>query len=321
MKTFWQDLAQKKKPFFALAPMDGATDSIFRRVVAETAPPDVFFTEFTNVEGLFSAGRKHIERRLFYSKKERPLIAQVWGLNPEHFYKAAQLLGERKFDGVDINMGCPVHSVTMRGACSALIKNPQLAKEIILATKEGSGQLPVSVKTRIGFNTIQTEEWIRFLLDQDLDALTVHGRTAKEMSKVPAHWDEIGKVILLRDEMRKKTIIIGNGDIKSVSEGQEKATRYKLDGIMIGRGIFENIWVFKEDFDPTSISLKKRLEILQYHLLLYEKETKEKLPFQTLKKYFKIYIRDFDGASELRMKLMETKSVSEVHPLLQAVIR
>ncbi len=316
MKTFWQDIGKKKRPFFALAPMDGATDSIFRRVVASVGRPDVFFTEFTNVEGLFSDGTKHVEERLYYTEEERPLIAQIWGLKPELFYKAAQFLEQRGFDGIDINMGCPVHTVTMRGACSALIKNPTLAKEIIDATKQGAGNLPVSVKTRIGFSQIQTEEWIGFLLEQNLDALIVHGRTSKEMSKVPAHWDEIGKVVALRDSLKKDTVVIGNGDIKSISEGKKKAEEYGVDGIMIGRGIFENIWVFKEDYDPALYTLKDRLEVLQKHLSLYEKETHNRLPYQTLKKYFKIYIRDFDGASELRVKLMETNSLEEVFPLL-----
>jgi tRNA-dihydrouridine synthase len=361
MKTFWQDLAEKKKPFSVLAPMDGATDSIFRRVVGRAAKPDVFFTEFANVEGLFSAGAHSVERRLLYTAEERPLIAQIWGLKPEHFYKAARYLSEKGFDGIDINMGCPVHSVTFKGACSALIKNPSLAKEIIEATKEGvkvvkkseilstktktilktqnkkfetldhsnlgfvsnlvDVSLPVSVKTRIGYSEIQTEEWIGFLLEQDIDALTVHGRTVREMSKVPAHWDEIGKVVTLRNSMKKKTVIIGNGDVKSIHDGKEKADVYGVEGIMIGRGIFENVWVFNKDIDSSTVSIEARLAVLKEHLSLYETEKQDKLPYHTLKKYFKIYIRDFDGASELRSRLMETNSVQEVYPLIDSFIK
>lgn len=321
MKDFWQQL---KKPFFVLAPMEDVTDTVFRRVIKHAGMPDVFFTEFTNVEGLFSEGASFVSRRLKFTQDEHPLIAQIWGLNPEAYYKAAMLLVEQGFDGIDINMGCPVKDVTSKGACSALIKNPSLAKELIQAVKAGINdqmkdeekQIPLSVKTRIGFNTIQTTEWIGFLLEQDIDALTVHGRTAKEMSKVPAHWDEIGKAVQLRNSMKKQTVIIGNGDIKSLAEGREKAKEHGIDGIMIGRGVFENAWIFNEAVDPTMISIKERLNLLSYHMGLYENLEGDKLPFQTLKKYFKIYIRDFDGAGEMRTKLMETNSLDEAKRVL-----
>lgn len=309
----WQQL---KKPFFVLAPMDGVTDSVFRNLIASIAKPDVFVTEFTNVEGLFSKGRAKVERRLFFTDSERPLIAQIWGLNPELFYKAAVLLKNRGFDGIDINMGCPQRDVTSRGACAALINNKSLAKEIIQATKEGAHNLPVSVKTRIGYHSIQTEEWIGFLLEQDIDAVTVHGRTVKEMSKVPVHWDEIGKVISLKDEMNKNTIIIGNGDIKNRQEALEKSGQYGVDGIMIGRGIFENPWIFKKDFNPSMVNKKERINVLIKHLDIYDAEKNERLPFQTLKKYFKIYIRDFESANELRTELMETTSLKEVRDII-----
>jgi tRNA-dihydrouridine synthase len=315
MINFWQSL---KKPFFALAPMDGVTDSVFRKLVASVAKPDVLFSEFINVEGLFSKGAVKIERRLRFSKIEHPIVAQIWGLKPEFFYKAAQLLAERGFDGIDINMGCPKRDVTKRGACGALIKNKCLAKEIIQATKGGSN-LPVSVKTRIGYSQIETEEWIGFLLEQSLDAITVHGRTVKEMSKAPAHWDQIGKAVKLRDLMNKSTIIIGNGDVKCKIEGIEKAKMYGVDGIMIGRGIFEDAWVFssKEGYVPTIVD---RLDLLLKHLELYENEKGEKLAYHTLKKYFKIYIRDFNGAFELREKLMETNSTQQVKNLILGLI-
>lgn len=316
MKTFWQDLTKNKKPFFALAPMEQAADTIFRRVIATVGKPDVFFTEFTNVEGLFSQGVSKVERRLNFTKDENPIIAQIWGLNPEFYFKAAKLMEERGFAGVDINMGCPDKSVTSKGCCSALINNKELAKEIIQATKEGCKDIPVSVKTRIGFSRIQTEEWIGFLLEQDIAALTVHGRTRKEMSKVPNHWDEIEKAVQLRNKLNRNTVIIGNGDVKSVKDGKEKAEQYGLDGIMIGRGVFENAWVFNENVDQTTISFAKRLELLNLHLNLYEDEHGEKLPYQTLKKYYKIYIRDFDGASEMRAKMMETKNLEEIKDFL-----
>lgn len=315
MKSFWHDLP---KPFFALAPMEGATDSVFRRVIASIGKPDVFFTEFTNVEGLFSAGSKEVEKRLLFTSEERPIIAQIWGLKPELFFKAAKLIAKRGFDGIDINMGCPQRSVTSDGACSALIKNPLLAKEIIQAAREGAANLPISVKTRIGFANTQIEDWIDFLLQQNINALTLHLRTVKEMSDVPARWEEMTKIVKLRNEINKNTVLIGNGDVKSIKEGREKAKLYGIEGIMIGRAVFENPWVFKKDIDPNKITVKNRIDLLKLHLELYEKE-KYKLSFQTLKKYFKIYIRDFIGASELRMKLMETNSVSEAIKIINSM--
>lgn len=317
MKSFWQDLALVKKPFFSLAPMEGATDSLFRQVISISGKPDVFFTEFTNVEGLFSKGSKKIERRLRYSASEFPLIAQIWGLEPRYFYKAAGLLSDMNFTGIDINMGCPDVSVTKKGTCAALINNRPLAKEIISAVREGASGLPISVKTRIGFSEIKTEDWIGFLLEQNLDALIVHGRTRKEMSKVPAHWDEIGKVVKLRNEKKLSTVIIGNGDIKSRKEGIDKAEKYKVDGIMIGRGVFENAWVFKDNFSENQVSFPDRLNLLTYHLELYDKEPLHRLPYHTLKKYFRIYIRNFDEASALRQSLMETDDVASAREILK----
>lgn len=320
MKSFWKELSIKKKPFFALAPMEAAVDTVFRRIITLAGKPDVYFTEFTNVEGLFSTGKDKIERRLKFTHTERPLIAQIWGLKLENFYKAALYLRKLGFDGVDINMGCPDKAVTAKGACSALINNISLAGKIILAVKEGALDLPVSVKTRLGFSNLQTEEWIGFLLTQDLDALIIHARTSKEMSKVPAHWDEIAKAVKLRNKMKKKTIIIGNGDIKSITEGIEKAEKYGVEGVMIGRGIFENAWIFNERLSHDAINVHERLILLNKHLLFYEQEKGEKLPFQTLKKYFKIYIRDFNGALDLRARLMETNTLNEAKEIVEKLL-
>jgi len=217
-KNIWQQL---KKPIFILAPMEDVTDTVFRQIVLSLGKPDLFFTEFTNCEALLSKGKRRVEHRLQFTSLEKPIIAQIWGTKPEQFKKVAETLVDMGFDGIDINMGCPERSVVRQGACSALIKDHALTREIIQAVKEGSGgKLPVSVKTRIGFNEIQTEEWIGFLLEQDLASLTIHGRTVKEMSAVPAHWDEIGKVTLLRDQLNSNTIIIGNGDVMSLKEAK-----------------------------------------------------------------------------------------------------
>lgn len=310
MNNIWKDL---KKPFTVLAPMDDVTDSAFRRLVGEVGKPDLFFTEFANVEGIFSAGNKTVMRKLLFTPDEQPLIAQLWGSDPEKYYKAAKLVAEMGYAGVDINMGCPERSIMKKGCCAALINNPGHASEIIKAVQEGAkGKIPMSVKTRIGTNEIKTEEWIGFLLEHDLDALTVHGRTAKEMSAVPAHWDEIKKAAELRNSMNKETVIIGNGDVRSMSEVEKRVEETGVDGVMIGRGIFENIWVFKPEVDNEKAALKTRLDILLRHMELFESTWEGKKNFQILKKFFKIYVKGFDNASELRVQLMEAKTPDEV---------
>ena len=312
MVNIWQSL---KKPIYILAPMEDVTDTVFRRIVMQTGKPDLFFTEFTSVEGMFSKGDKKVNQRLQFTQKEKPIIAQIWGLKPENYFKAGKLLAEMGFDGIDINMGCPEKNIIKKGACSGLIHNPSLAKEIIHATKEAAGNLPVSVKTRIGFKEIQTEKWIGFLLEQNLAALTIHGRTAAEMSAVPAHWDEIGKAVEIRNEKKLPTLIIGNGDVQSIQEAKEKVHQYNLDGIMIGRGIFHNIWLFDETVDPTKKILDERLKILVHHVELFEKTWGKTKSFQILKKFFKIYLSGFEGAQELRIRFMETKNGEEVKNL------
>ncbi len=314
MKNFWNKL---NKPFFALAPMEDVTDTAFRQVVASIGKPDVFFTEFANVDGIFSAGEKKVFPRLKFTSKEHPIVAQIWGAKLENFTKAARLIAEMGFDGIDINMGCPQKSVIKQKACSALINYPEKAKEIFLAVKRGAGDLPVSIKTRIGFDKIQTEEWIGFLLELEPAVLTVHGRTVKEQSEGLAHWDEIGKVVKMRDKLKSKTLIMGNGDVASLDNAREKCQQYGVDGVMIGRGVFHNPWVFNPEVDLNKVTIKDRLKVLEKHLQLFEKSWQGEKDFNILKKFFKAYIRDFDGASELRTKLMEVNNPQEVHNLLQ----
>lgn len=317
MKSIWETLPT---PIFSLAPMEDVTDTVFRQIVISCGRPDVFFTEFTNVDGMNSRGDEKVSQRLLFTPFEKPLIAQVWGVTPENFFKAAKRIASMGFDGIDLNMGCPQRDVTRHGACSALIKNHALAKEIIEATREGAGKLPISVKTRIGFSKIVTEEWIGFLLEQNLPLITVHGRTAAEMSKVPAHWEEIGKAATIRNEMKKNTLIFGNGDVQSLSEAKEKVSRYGLDGIMIGRGIFHNPWLFA-GVDPATKTVKERLALLRKHVDFYERVWGKNKNFQVLKKYFKIYLADFEKASDLRAKFMETNSYQETKDLADALLR
>jgi nifR3 family TIM-barrel protein len=314
MKNIWQSL---KKPIFILAPMDDVTDTVFRQIVGDLAAPDLYFTEFTSVDGMASEkGREPVSRRLQFSEKERPIIAQIWGNDPEKFYKAAQMVKELGFDGIDINMGCPEKSVIKRGMCSGLINHPQVAAKIIQATKDGAEGLPISVKTRIGFREIQTEEWLGFLLKQDLAALTVHGRTVREMSKVPAHWDEIGKSVKLRDQIAPQTLIIGNGDINSYQDGLDKVRTYGVDGVMIATGIFKNLWIFDPSGKAPELSIEERLNQLLKHSRLFVETWGETKSFAILKKFFKIYISDFEGASDLRTKFMEANNLEDVEFLV-----
>lgn len=318
-KTIWQKL---KKPIFILAPMEAVTDTVFRRVVLKAGKPDLFFTEFTNVEGWNSEGRKVVGRRLSFSLEEKPLIAQVWGNNPKNLAKMAKALKKMGFDGIDLNMGCPVKTATKHASGSALILNPELAGEMIKAAKKGG--LPVSVKTRLGYSKVdEWEEWLRFLLRQNISALTIHARTKKEMSKVPAHHELFSGIVKLRDDLAPKTLIIGNGDIMSKSHGLSLIQKHGLDGVMIGRGIFQNITCFRDE--PLDLSLpeskQELLNLLNYHIKLFKQELKlnPNKKFEPLKRFFKIYIRDFDGASDLRIKLMECKNLKEVEKVLKDI--
>lgn len=309
MNNVW---ARLEKPFFVLAPMDDVTDTAFRRVVADTAPPDMFFTEFANADGLNSPGREAVLQKLRYTDEERPLIAQIWGMQPDNFKKAAVEITEMGLDGIDLNMGCPVKNVVKLGACSALINNRELAGNIISATKEGAaGRIPVSVKTRVGFSEVDMS-WVEFLLGQDISALTIHGRTSKEQSKVPNKWGLIKEARELRDKIAPNTLIIGNGDVLSRNQGVELAEEHGLDGIMIGRGIFQDPYVFSENSSWKNIPKEDKLELYKKHIKLFREEWTDKKNPAGLKKFAKVYISGFDGASDLRVSLMSCNTASEL---------
>lgn len=317
------------RPFFVLAPLDDVTDTVFRQIVGICAAPDLYFTEFVNVDGLMSLGRPKLLKKLRFTASEQPLIAQIWGLKPENFEVVASQIADGSlarelglpegvnFAGVDLNMGCPEKSVCHNGACSALIKNPELAVEIIQVVKRGlDGRLPLSVKTRIGFNEVDMS-WFETLLAQHLQTLTIHGRTRKEMSKVPAHWDVIGQVRELRDKLSPKTLIVGNGDVLTRQQGIELAEKYQLDGIMIGRGIFHDPYVFAENSPWESQTREQRIELYRKHVQLFADTWKNnERPVPTLNKFCKVYINGFDGAKELREHLMAAKSTDELLDLL-----
>ncbi|MGH7241358.1 MAG: tRNA dihydrouridine synthase [Candidatus Saccharimonadales bacterium] len=321
------------EPFFVLAPMDDVTDTVFRQIVNSCHAPDLAFTEFVNVDGLMSPGRPKLLKKLKFDASEQNLVAQLWGLKPENFRAVAEQIADGSmarelglpddcnFVGVDLNMGCPAKSEVQNGACSALIRleNRELAEQIIEATREGlAGRLPLSVKTRIGFSEVDMT-WFEFLLGKDLDMLTVHGRTRKEMSKVPAHWDVIQQVHELRDKLALETLIVGNGDAVDHAHGVELAEQWGLDGIMIGRGIFQNPFAFSEDGPLSWENMNKQGRIALYtkHVKLFaETWAAGERPVHTLNKFCKIYINGFDGAKELRERLMASTDPAELLEIL-----
>ena len=309
MQNFWKEL---KKPFTALAPMEDVTDYVFREVLAEIAPPDVFFTEFTSVEGLCSAGYEKVVTRLKYSEKQRPIVAQIWGTNPQKFYETSKIVENLGFDGIDINMGCPDKAVIKIGAGAALIENLDLVAELIKAVKDGAKNIPVSVKTRTGFNKVITEDWAEFLLKQGVQALTIHGRTKKQMSKAAADWKEIAKAVKIRDKVSPKTIIVGNGDVLDYADACNKAVMFGVDGIMIGRGIFADPWIFVKDLIPKIRTTGEKINLLLRHSELFERTWGDQKNFAIMKKFFKIYVRNFEGSGELRQQLMKCASFEQV---------
>ena len=313
MNNFWQTLP---KPFFVLAPMEAVTDVVFRHVVAKAGRPDIFFTEFTNTASYCSPKGIHSTRgRLTFTPDEQPIVAQIWGTSPDNFREMAHGLRQQGFAGVDINMGCPDKSVVKGGAGSGLIRTPERAGDIIAATKEAG--LPVSVKTRLGDVRVdEWRDWLTYLLQQDIVNLTIHLRTRKEMSKVPAHYELIPEIVALRDAIAPQTLLTINGDVENRQHGEELAEQYGVDGIMIGRGIFTNPYTFaKNEYQP---SRREIIDLLRYHLDLFDKYSRElePRPFDPLKRFFKIYIREIPGAAELREALMHTKSTAEVRELL-----
>lgn len=337
-KFSWQKIA---KPFMCLAPMEGVADTVFRRVVVKAGRPEVMFTEFISVEGLMSRGYPGMREALEFGPEEQPLIVQLWGYTPQKFFEAAKKVVVLGFAGIDINLGCPDKAVMKKGGGAALIGNKALAQKIIAATKEGASGLPVSVKTRLGIDKIETEVWIGFLLKQDLAAITIHGRTVRELSKVPAHWEEIGKAVYIRNHLAETflssrlgtpapnatqkhfgcnelPVIIGNGDVVSRAEAMEKVAKYGLDGVMIGRGALKNPWIFRK-LQVTSLTgrqasnkRQEKMKLLNYHLDLFEQTWGEGKPIFPLRKFFKIYVNGFPGAVGLRVRLMQAESMMDI---------
>lgn len=313
MNNFWQNL---KKPIFVLAPMADVTDAAFRRVIAKYGKPDVMWTEFVSADGLMSQGREILRNDLRYTEEERPIAAQLFSAHPEKMEGAAKLIEELGFDGLDINMGCPDRSIEKQGAGAAHIKNPELAKEIIRSAKRGAPNIPVSVKTRVGYNKNELETWLPKLLEEEPAVLTLHARTRKEMSKVPAHWEDVARAVALRDRAQSKTLIFGNGDVKNIEEARKRVEETGCDGVMIGRGIFGNPWLFSEYVPST----EEKLIVMVEHTKLFEELMTGIKSFALMKKHYKAYVNGFDGAKELREKLMNAENASEVEKITKSFL-
>ena len=327
--NFWEKLPT---PFFVLAPMADVTDAAFRRMIAKYSAhtradgtiggPDVMWTEFVAADGLMRAtpeGKAKLMADLIYSEEERPIVAQLFSSNPEYMEAAARLCRELGFDGIDINMGCPDQSIEKQGCGAAMIKNPENARAIIRAAKRGAGDLPVSVKTRVGYNTEEIDTWIPQLLVEGIAALTLHARTRKEMSKVPAKWEYVSRVVALRDQIAPGVCILGNGDVENLADARQKAEQYGPDGVMLGRSIFGNPWLFHPEKDLQTVTLEERLLVMTEHTKLFS----ELLPhknFAVMKKHYKAYVNGFPGAAELRHQLMEQNTASDIERVVHAFL-
>lgn len=306
-----------KKPIISLAPMEDVTDTVFRQIVASVCRPDLFYTEFVNVEGLNSKGRDKVIHRLKYDKSEKPIIAQLWGIKPENFYKASVLVRELGFDGIDINMGCAVKKVALKNAGIGMINaDRELVKDVIQSVKDGAKSLPVSVKTRIGWKEYD-RSWIEFLLKQNLNVLTVHGRSAIGENAQSADWEKISLCVKLRDRINKRTLIFGNGDVKSVKQANEYYKRFNIDGVMIGRAAITTPWIFS---DKEALTQNEEIELFKKHILLFNDTWGDSKDFSVLKKFVKSYVSGFPGAQNIREGMMNTKSVDELLRIIDGII-
>jgi len=305
MNNFWQNI---KKPIIGLAPMDGITDAAFRYIIAKYGKPDVIYTEFYPVDGVIHKRAKDHFNFKRYEKNTKTVI-QFFGSSPVNFYKAARLAQKLGYDGIDINMGCPDRTVMKKGGGAALISNSKLAQEIIEETKRGAGRLPVSVKTRIGEDKKLTEKWATILLETNLDVISIHGRSLSQIFAGPVKWDELAMIAKLAE--KTKTIILGNGSVKSVTEVKEKCQKYGLGGILIGRAAFGNPWIFADKVPTT----KERFQIMIEHCEKFLKFN-PKGHFASLRKHLAWYCKGFEGAAQMREKLMHVNNLEEVRGIM-----
>ncbi|MDQ3009023.1 MAG: tRNA-dihydrouridine synthase [bacterium] len=347
--SFWTTLAT---PIIGLSPMDGVSDHPFRYIQKKYGRPAVLYTEFTSVEGVCH-GAKQLLKDFSYDETQRPIIGQIYGTTPEYFRQTAIVLCQLGFDGIDINMGCPAKNVAHSGAGAALIKTPALAQEIIKATKHGVEQwqngataadcpdivasivtevetrqsqlpeiyqqvrqIPVSVKTRVGFDQPVIAEWIPTLLEMEPAAIALHGRTLKQQYGGLANWELIGQAKELARSTNTK--LLGNGDIHSITEAQEKISTYGLDGVLIGRATMGNPYLYYSESElPTAPSI---FEIALEHSELFEKiyADEEKYSFLPMRKHLGWYVKNIPDASQIRIELFKASTSQEVKIILQA---
>lgn len=308
-QNFWGSFS---RPFFVQAPMEDVTDVAFRRLIARYGKPDVMFTEFTSADGLVLAppeGQKVLLKKLAFHESERPIVAQLFSTYPERMREAARMVQELGFDGLDINMGCPVREVVNSGCGAALIKNPELAQALVIAAHEGAPNIPISVKTRIGYRVNEIETWIPRILDTPISALTLHLRTREEMSDVPAHWEYMRRIVEIRDTVRPDVRILGNGDVKNLDEARRKVDESGCDGVMLGRAIYGNPWLYaSRELPPTR---EEKIQALIEHIHLFDELMSDTQNYAVMKKHFKAYISGWNGAKEERSQLMATESLAD----------
>lgn len=306
-----------KKPILALAPMAGYTDSPFRRIVKEICPSAICFTEFTSIDGLLHDSESTFRQVTFDSKKERPVIAQIFGKQPEKFKQAAQILTKLGVDAIDINMGCPARKIVSSDHGSALLKNKKLAAEIVRAAAENT-HAPVSVKMRTGMQKYDENYFLDFALEMEKSGaklITVHGRTSKQMYSGNADWNPIYKLKKLA-----KIPIVGNGDIKSGRDAIEKLQN--LDGVMVGRSAMGNPWIFAEiaaafaNKPFRAPSFQEKLPIIKKHLELSCEFKGQKWGIMEFRKHISCYIRGFPNASGFRQQLVTAETKDEVISIL-----
>ena len=361
--SFWHDIAQ---PIIGLSPMDGVTDPAFRLMVARYGKPDVQFTEFINVDEVCH-GVDAAWSQLRYDEIERPIVAQIYGADPDKFYQVAQVVCELGFDGVDINMGCPSKNVSARGCGAALIRNPPLAKEIIRAVQAGvrdwaSGHrldavglrprvvervkalasartgdgttprrpIPVSVKTRLGYDAVVIEDWAAVLLEERPAAISIHGRTLAQMYRGRADWDAIGRAAKLVRET--STLVFGNGDVESMDDLVRKVRDTRVHGVLIGRSALGNPWIFRAKARakaavsgsavtelPPDVPLQERFRVALEHARCFE-SLGGASRFSAMRKHLGWYCTGFFKAAEVRAQMFRATSSCDVERILAGIV-
>lgn len=358
--NFWRNIP---RPIIGLSPMDGVTDASFRYITAKHGRPDVILTEFVNIQSAIYAPELML-KDFTYSEIERPVVAQIYGKTPELFYKVAHIVGELGFDGLDINMGCPARKVAAAGCGAALIREPELARAIIQATRQGlqdwyNGQtlaslgirpsaiaafnaanrrragtdtiaerrlLPISIKTRIGYDRIVIKDWISTLLEERPAAITLHGRTLQQGYKGNADWDAIVQAAAMAKG--SESLLLGNGDLMDMPDVYRRIRQTQVDGVLIGRATEGNPWLFagKEQLkqalrgigtvtSQSVVSRADRFHVMLEHSRHYETGLQNHY-FYGMRKNLIWYCRSFDGAEEIRAQMKHASSADEVEHIL-----